>query len=121
MCLPGVAHHALSSARPSEPDPEPADMAAELFSTSLPQGQGEAEVKKSFIQLHQLDPPARNQDQGDARDGGGGQQEPGGADRDDRDWTEVQPTLRERSGGSGGSGGPGLGSSDAVVLGSGTL
>lgn len=93
---------------------------AELLSTSLPPG--EAEVKKSFIQLNELDPPARNrnQDQGDGRDGGG-LQEPGDTDRDDRDWTEVQPTLRERSGGSGGAGEPGLGSSDTVVFGSGTL
>lgn len=72
-------------------------MAAELFSTSLPHS-GEVEVKKSFIQLNQLEPPAGNQDQRDGSDVGGARPEFGSGERDERDgWKEVQPTLRERS------------------------
>lgn len=70
-------------------------MAAELFSTSLPHS---GEVKKSFIQLNELELPAGNQDQCDGRDMGGTQLEVGNGERDERDgWKEVQPTLRERS------------------------
>lgn len=72
-------------------------MAAELFSTSLPHS-GEVEVKKSFIQLNELEQPAGNQDQCDGREVGGAQPESGTGERDERDgWKEVQPTLRERS------------------------
>lgn len=72
-------------------------MAAELFSTSLPHS-GEVEVKKSFIQLNELEPPAGNQDQCDGRDVAGAQPEFGSGEREERDgWKEVQPTLRERS------------------------
>lgn len=72
-------------------------MAAELFSTSLSHS-GEVEVKKSFIQLNELEPPAGNQDQFDGREVGGAQLESGTGERDERDgWKEVQPTLRERS------------------------
>lgn len=72
-------------------------MAAELFSTSLPHS-GEVEVKKSFIQLNELEPPAGNQDRCDGRDVGGAQPEFGSGEREERDgWKEVQPTLRERS------------------------
>lgn len=71
-------------------------MAAELFSTSLPHS-GEVEVKKGFIQLNELQPPAGNPDHCDSRDVDGAQQEFGNGEREERDgWKEVQPTLRER-------------------------
>lgn len=72
-------------------------MAAELISTSLPRS-GEVEVKKSFIQLNEFEPPSGNHDQYDGREAGGTQQDFSNSERDERDgWKEVQPTLRERS------------------------
>lgn len=72
-------------------------MAAELFSTSLPHS-GEVEVKKSFIQLNELELPAGNQDQCAGRAEGGPQPDFGSGERDERDgWKDAQPTLRERS------------------------
>lgn len=72
-------------------------MAAELISTSLPRS-GEVEVKKSFIQLNELDETQENHDQYDGREAGGAQQDFSSSERDERDgWKEVQPTLRERS------------------------
>lgn len=72
-------------------------MAAELISTSLPRS-GEVEVKKSFIQLNELEPPTGSHDQYDGREAGGTQQDFSNSEREERDgWKEVQPTLRERS------------------------
>lgn len=73
-------------------------MAAELFSTSLPHS-NEVEVKKSFIQPTEPEPPAGNHGD-DNRDDNRDEVQPtvNKEDREERDGRqETQPTLRERS------------------------
>lgn len=66
-------------------------MAAKLFSTSLPHS-NEVEVKKSFIQPSEPEPPAGNHDDN------GDNVQANDNDGEERDsWQEIQPTLRERS------------------------
>lgn len=68
-------------------------MAAELFSSSLPQS-GEVEVKKTFIQTSQPELPPGNHIYGDTVQ----TNTDSGDDGEERDgWQEAQPTLRERS------------------------
>ncbi|XP_075968265.1 BTB/POZ domain-containing protein 6-B-like isoform X1 [Anarhichas minor] len=71
-----------------EEEEEERKMAAELFSTSLPHS-NEEEVKKSFIQPDEPEPPDENTNEEDdvqmnSREEGDG-------------WKETQPTLRERN------------------------
>ncbi|MEQ2213707.1 hypothetical protein XENOCAPTIV_019603 [Xenoophorus captivus] len=86
---------------PSRRIPEKEEMAAELFSTSLPHGEEEeeeeeVETKTNFIQLSEPEQSAeRNDDQNAVHVNNNNDNEDGGEER--HSWQGAHPTLRERN------------------------